>query len=85
MKTYDPVSGTTLKYKTDKAAEVGRLVLSLSRLGREMAGLPELAEEDVKMEGTETEVKEESGTASLIPAAPAPAQGGKSKKKKGKK
>ncbi|OBT54544.1 hypothetical protein VE04_05720 [Pseudogymnoascus sp. 24MN13] len=50
LKTYDPASGTTLKYRTDKAAEVGRLVLSLSRLGREMAGLPELKEEDVKME-----------------------------------
>jgi hypothetical protein len=38
----------TLKYKTDKAAEVGRLVSSLARLGRTMAGLPEV-KEDVAM------------------------------------
>ena len=40
LKTYDPVSGTCLKYKTDKAAEVGRLVTSLGRCGRVMAALP---------------------------------------------
>ncbi|KFY38757.1 hypothetical protein V495_06404 [Pseudogymnoascus sp. VKM F-4514 (FW-929)] len=83
LKTYDPASGTTLKYRTDKAAEVGRLVLSLSRLGREMAGLPELKEEDVKME--------EAGDAAA--GAPAPVAekagaqpgGAKKGKKKGRK
>jgi hypothetical protein len=44
LKTYDPVSGTVLKYKTDKAAEVGRLIASLGTLGRSMAALPEVAE-----------------------------------------
>ncbi|KAI9790741.1 MAG: hypothetical protein M1816_004882 [Peltula sp. TS41687] len=39
LKTYDPVSGACLKYRTDKAAEVGRLVASLGRLGREFGGL----------------------------------------------
>ena len=38
LKTYDPVSGVCLKYRTDKAAEVGRLVSSLGRLGKAMAG-----------------------------------------------
>lgn len=38
IKTYDPVSGTTLKYRTTKAAEVGRLVLCLGRLGTRMTG-----------------------------------------------
>lgn len=38
VKTYDPVSGTTLKYRTTKAAEVGRLVLCLGRLGTRMTG-----------------------------------------------
>lgn len=41
LKTYDPASGVCLKYKTDKAAEVGRLVASLGTLGRDMAALPE--------------------------------------------
>ncbi|KAH7037953.1 signal recognition particle 9 kDa protein-domain-containing protein [Microdochium trichocladiopsis] len=40
VKTFDPVSGTTLKYRTTKAAEVGRLVLCLGRLGTRMTGLP---------------------------------------------
>ncbi|TQS37476.1 hypothetical protein Golomagni_02045 [Golovinomyces magnicellulatus] len=39
LKTYDPVSGATLKYKTNKAAEVGRLVQIMGRLGKGMAGL----------------------------------------------
>jgi hypothetical protein len=44
LKTFDPTSGTLLKYKTDKAAEVGRLIASLGTLGRHMASLPEIAE-----------------------------------------
>ena len=48
LKTYDPESGVVLKYKTDKAADVGRLIAGLGRLGRDMAALPE------KEEGTET-------------------------------
>lgn len=42
LKTYDPSSGTTLKYKTSKAAEVGRLIATLGSLGRDMAALPEM-------------------------------------------
>ncbi|KAI9703143.1 MAG: hypothetical protein M1836_007708 [Candelina mexicana] len=38
VKTYDPVSGVCLKYRTNKAAEVGRLVASLGQLGRLMTG-----------------------------------------------
>jgi hypothetical protein len=44
LKTYDPESGACLKYRTNKAAEVGRLIASLGRLGRHMAALPEVAE-----------------------------------------
>ena len=40
LKTYDPESGACLKFKTDKAADVGRLVGGLGRLGRHMAALP---------------------------------------------
>ncbi|KAK4242463.1 signal recognition particle 9 kDa protein-domain-containing protein [Achaetomium macrosporum] len=39
LKTYDPASGVTLKYKTSKAAEVTRLVQMLGTLGRRMAGV----------------------------------------------
>jgi hypothetical protein len=41
LKTYDPASGVTLKFKTDRAAEVGRLINGLGRVGRHMAALPE--------------------------------------------
>lgn len=75
------MSGTTLKYKTDKAAEVGRLIAAMGTLGREMAALPELKQDvamvDAPVEGTETPVE----------AAATPVQqntAGK-KKKKGKK
>lgn len=91
----------TLKYKTDKAAEVGRLISSLARLGRSMAGLPE--KEDAVMldaqtvEGGTLEVASGSGVATPVPegtlkaptAAAGPqgggGQGGKKGKKKGKK
>jgi len=44
LKTYDPESGVVLKFKTDRAADVGRLINGLGRLGRHMAALPEKAE-----------------------------------------
>ncbi|MCJ1228081.1 hypothetical protein MMC12_004742 [Toensbergia leucococca] len=62
LKTYDPVSGTCLKYRTDKAADVGRLVAALGRCGRVMAALPEGKEEgkeDVKEGETKTVVEKE--------------------------
>lgn len=40
LKTFDPVSGTCLKFQTNKQQDVGRLVGSLARLGRTMAALP---------------------------------------------
>ena len=44
MKAYDPESGVTLKFKTEKSADVGRLIAGLGRIGRQMAALPEKAE-----------------------------------------
>lgn len=44
LKTYDPESGVVLKFKTDRAAEVGRLITGLGGLGRHMAALPEKTE-----------------------------------------
>ncbi|RDA93345.1 hypothetical protein CP533_0326, partial [Ophiocordyceps camponoti-saundersi (nom. inval.)] len=47
LKTYDPVSGVTLKYRTYQAAEVTRLFhISLGRLARAMAALPAVAVAD---------------------------------------
>ncbi|SZF02434.1 unnamed protein product [Blumeria hordei] len=40
LKTFDPTSGTTLKYRTNKGAEVGRLIQLVGRLSKGMAGLP---------------------------------------------
>ncbi|THY99026.1 hypothetical protein D6C93_04044 [Aureobasidium pullulans] len=86
LKTYDPISGTTLKYKTDKAAEVGRLVAAMGSLGREMAALPEVKGDITMTDADETPVVEAAAT----PAATAQQQqqqqstGGR-KKKKGKK
>ncbi|KAK0125442.1 hypothetical protein ONS95_000544 [Cadophora gregata] len=53
LKTYDPQSGTTLKYSTNKGAEVSRLIQILGRLARGMAGLEEKEEEEVKEEKDE--------------------------------
>ncbi|RMY50135.1 hypothetical protein D0865_07086 [Hortaea werneckii] len=44
LKTYCPESGVVLKFKTDRQADVGRLINGLGRLGRHMAALPEKAE-----------------------------------------
>ncbi|KAI4214211.1 MAG: hypothetical protein LQ351_003296 [Letrouitia transgressa] len=65
LKTYDPASGVCLKYRTDKAAEVGRLVGALARCGRVMSGQAEgLAQADEKGE-------EASSTAAAATPAPA--------------
>ncbi|KAM5345535.1 hypothetical protein ACJ41O_011396 [Fusarium nematophilum] len=88
LKTYDPVSGTTLKYRTTKAAEVSRLVYaSLGRLGRSMAAVPDVPEEAMPDAG-------DADDQQAAPSQPPPPQqqqasqgggGGGKKKKKGKK
>ena len=51
LKTYCPESGVVLKFKTDRQADVGRLINGLGRLGRHMAALPE------KTEGKDTQAR----------------------------
>ena len=58
LKTYDPVSGTCLKYRTVKAAEVGRLIAALGTCGRVMAALPEKVKEEGGVEGEGEGVEE---------------------------
>ncbi|KAK3179568.1 hypothetical protein K4F52_008985 [Lecanicillium sp. MT-2017a] len=97
IKTYDPVSGVTLKYRTTKAAEVTRLVgTALGRLGRGMAALPDLPEEAMDVDAAAPAGGAGAADADA-PAAPAAQQGkgqasgggggggGGKKKKKGKK
>ncbi|KAE9372304.1 hypothetical protein N431DRAFT_483125 [Stipitochalara longipes BDJ] len=98
LKTYDPASGATLKYSTNKAAEVSRLIQILGRLARPMSGLPEV-KDDVPVLGAGAGVEGEGSgvgtpTVESVPALAAAgkpgqqAQGGGAggkKKKKGKK
>lgn len=87
LKTTDPASGVCLKYKTAKAAEVGRLVQMLGSLGRNMGGL--------KAAPMTAAVEEDAAPAMPVVGTPAAAvagggaaggDGGKGKKKKkGKK
>ncbi|TKA68480.1 hypothetical protein B0A55_08938 [Friedmanniomyces simplex] len=95
LKTYDPESGVVLKFKTDKAADVGRLIGGLGRLGRHMAALPEKAEEAVMEDADTAEqapaaaatapTSKESAAATTDGKAPQAPGGGGKKKKKGKK
>ncbi|EON69584.1 hypothetical protein W97_08844 [Coniosporium apollinis CBS 100218] len=98
LKTFDPESGVCLKYQTTKAAEVGRLIASLGKLGRGMAGLAELAEDATMVDAPPTEQgpglstpvsdaagKEAKPGASETKAAPQAGGGGGKKRKKGKK
>ncbi|TFB01765.1 hypothetical protein CCMA1212_006216 [Trichoderma ghanense] len=49
LKTYDPVGGVTLKYRTTKAAEVTRLMgAAMGRLGKAMAGVQDVVEEEMR-------------------------------------
>lgn len=87
LKTYDPHSGTCLQYRTTKAAEVGRLIGSLGRLGRHMAALPDAIEDlSAPADGTgvSTPKVEEDVKMGGVPVE-GKAGGAKKKKKKGKK
>ncbi|TDZ18499.1 Uncharacterized protein Cob_v008724 [Colletotrichum orbiculare MAFF 240422] len=88
IKTFDPVSGVALKYRTTKAAEVSRLITTLGSLGQTMA--TSKAPEEMKDEPAATAPADEN---SAEPKQEKPQQsvgasgggsGGK-KKKKGKK
>ncbi|KAF4979325.1 hypothetical protein FZEAL_4447 [Fusarium zealandicum] len=85
LKTYDPVSGVTLKYRTTKAAEVSRLVhASLGRLGRSMAAVPDVPEVSMQDAGDADEQPMSQPAPTLAGQASQGGGGGK-KKKKGKK
>ncbi|KAK7418884.1 hypothetical protein QQZ08_011093 [Neonectria magnoliae] len=85
IKTYDPASGITLKYRTTKAAEVSRLIgASLGRLGRSMAAVPEPADAPM-LDAPDVEDQKPSPASQPPQQQQQPQQGGGKKKKKGKK
>ncbi|KAF9875634.1 hypothetical protein CkaCkLH20_07015 [Colletotrichum karsti] len=89
IKTFDPISGVALKYRTTKAAEVSRLITTLGSLGRTMS--TSKAPEEVKDEPTADTPAEEKGAGALeLKGGPQEKTqqagvGGGKKKKKGKK
>ncbi|ETN44801.1 uncharacterized protein HMPREF1541_09676 [Cyphellophora europaea CBS 101466] len=97
-KVYHAPSGICLKYKTDKAQEVGRLITSLGKLGRGEAIEVSSAAAGAEMEGEKMDVdsgpsvavKEEDAVVTGKPVAQQAAGGsvgggGGKKKKKGKR
>ena len=93
LKTFEPGSGICLKYKTDKAAEVGRLLTGLGRLaGGEVIEMPAPPSTAAAVTAVTAEDKmevDEAGSGSATPKVDEgkPAQGGTAGKgkKKGKK
>jgi Signal recognition particle 9 kDa protein (SRP9) len=97
LKTFEANSGICLKYKTDKAAEVGRLMAGLGRLAnREVIDMPVVApavptNASGDQPGDKMDVDGGSGTTTLkveekeSKSAVSSGGGGKGKKKKGKK
>ncbi|PLB38121.1 SRP9/SRP21 family protein [Aspergillus candidus] len=97
LKTYNPTTGICLKYRTNKAAEVGRLITSLGKLAAG-ASVAELglsnpvpaapAAADVEMADAPEDATSGGASTPVVPAAPAKGdaggKGGKGKKKGGK-
>ncbi|KAL4948615.1 signal recognition particle 9 kDa protein-domain-containing protein [Aspergillus filifer] len=90
LKTYTPEAGICLKYRTNKAAEVGRLITALGLLagGADLSSLDKAASVgtagttgDVEMGGTGTE----DATMAQAAAGAGAGAGGKGGKGKGKK
>ncbi|KAF3902676.1 hypothetical protein AA313_de0200457 [Arthrobotrys entomopaga] len=52
LKTYDPISGGIIIFKTEKVADVGRLVGGLHRLGRRMANVKDIIPDDTTAAAT---------------------------------
>lgn len=60
LKTYDAESGICLKYRTDKAAEVGRLLVGLGRIAQgEVIELPTVAVPAAAADGDKMDVDSE--------------------------
>lgn len=91
LKTFHADSGICLKYRTDKAAEVGRLITGLGRLAKgeviEMPTIAPVGGEKMDIDGVEdTLALVVTAKVEEVKSQPGGAGGpGKGKKKKGKK
>ncbi|KAI9641677.1 hypothetical protein NHQ30_009533 [Ciborinia camelliae] len=88
LTTFHPPSGVNLKYATNKAAEVSRLIQIMGRLGRLMAGLPEEKEQEKEREGLglgEISMGEAQGVGAAPVVVETGAQGEEEKKVEEKK
>ena len=96
LKTYDPASGVNLMYRTDQAAEVGRLVAIMGTLGRTMTALPDEDVKDDTVTTAEASLGEQGTGTNTVPESAVGetkgklgsgggGQGGGKKRKKGKK
>ncbi|KAK1457039.1 hypothetical protein CMEL01_16050 [Colletotrichum melonis] len=88
IKTFDPVSGVALKYRTTKAAEVSRLITCLGALGRTMS-TSKPATLDAAAANKDEPMADAGGedtpAGAATPVEKPQAAGGGKKKKKGKK
>jgi hypothetical protein len=88
-KTFHPESGICLKYKTDKAAEVGRLITGLGKLAKgeiiEMTAVAAAGGEKMDVDIAEDTVEPVPAKVEEVKAQPGTGGAGKGKKKKGKK
>jgi hypothetical protein len=89
-KAYDPVSGVCLKYETNRAVEVGRLILGFQELGQVMQNIPRTKRkessgdddrEPMAIDEPKREDKVDSNAQAAAEAKSSPAK----KKKKGKR
>jgi len=91
LKTFHADSGICLKYRTDKAAEVGRLITGLGKLAKgeviEMPAIAPVGGEKMDIDGVEdTLALVVTAKVEEVKSQPGGAGGpGKGKKKKGKK
>ena len=87
-KAFDPVGGVCLKYETNRAAEVGRLILGFQELGQLMQNVPPTvkrkASSGEEMKGEPMAVEPVQKTETPVASTPNQTGGGK-KKKKGKR
>ena len=86
LKTFEPSSAICLKYRTDKAAEVGRLMTGLGKLAAgELIDLPATTDSAVADDKMDIDTPAEVVSSKVEPVAAVPPSSGASGNKKKKK
>ena len=89
-KAFDPVGGTCIKYETNRAVEVGRLMLGFQELGQLMQNVPVTVKrkgggaDEMALDEPPSAPAESVGGKTENTTGPTAAQGGGGKKKKAK-